>query len=305
MSREPDRSRMERLGGGSHWLRAGALAALLLAGSAGLVAGPAAAQPQAPAQIQTPRIARAVAAGTAAPRAVHDLASALAQTAAVVEATVVELGAEYNDAEGPWTRVVLRDVKAHFGRAPKQLELWQFGGVLPSGRVMVAAELPVFSKGARYVLLLRNTSWNLSPVVGLYAFRVENVDGVEALIGNDGQPLVGLDASGVSYGAAMFEPAPYDGQPAARVRAPSGARDVAGSVAVSHATRPMSRAGLVAALTQATNGATNGAKLVITGDLRERPAGGFSWRGQAVARHGQAPSDGVGAAGRDTSGGAR
>jgi hypothetical protein len=271
----------------------GAALLALAAGPRGTQAAPA----------QTPPIARAVPAGTAAPRAVADLASALAQTAAVVEGTVAELGGEYNDAEGPWTRVVLRDVKAHLGSAPRQLELWQFGGFLPNGRMMVAAELPVFSKGARYVIFLRNTAWNLSPVVGLYAFRVESVDGVEALIGSDGQPLVGLDAAGPRYGAALYEPAPYGGRAAARIQgAGIGAREVAGSAAVvGAAPAPMSRAALLAALAKELRAA----KLAVGGNLRERPAGGFSWRGQPVARHGLAPADGVGAAGRDTSGGAR
>lgn len=286
-------------GRGETW-RAVGRAALAAALGAMLSAGAAQAQPaQAP-------FARAVPAGTAAPRAVTDLASAVAQTAAVVEATVAELHHEYNDAEGPWTRVVLSDVKVHRGVAPKALELWQFGGVLPNGRLMVAAELPVFSKGQRYVLFLRNTAWNVSPVVGPLAFRVENVDGAEALVSSDGQALIGLGAQGPAYGAALFEPAPYSGAPAARLDATASATGGPAGAALTVAgdgvaARPMDRARLLAALTRVLDTQ----HLAIAGTLRERPAGGFSWRGQSVARHGQAPADGVGAAGRDTSGGAR
>jgi hypothetical protein len=270
-----------------------AIAALMIAS----LAAPASAQAQA--QAQAASIARPAPAGAPQPRAVTDLASALAQTAAVVEATVSELGAEYRDAEGPWTRVVLGDVKVHAGAAPKALELWQFGGALPNGRMMVAAELPVFVKGQRYLLLLRNTAWNVSPIVGGYALRVEQADGAEVLVTSDGQAVLGLDASGARLGGALFEPAPFDG---------SKAKAVSGGLAALRAqgAAPLDRAGFVAALQAEL--ARQGGKL--GGTFLERPAGRFQWRGQATTPHGQPNAAGGGTtldtgATRDTSGGAR
>jgi hypothetical protein len=242
-----------------------------------------------------PSLSRPAPASAPQPRAVTDLASALAQTAAVVEATVSELRDEYNDAEGPWTRVVLGDVKVHLGAAPKELALLQFGGVLPSGRMMVAAELPVFVKGARYLLLLRNTAWNVSPIVGAYALRVEKVDGAEVLVTSDGQAVVGLDAGGARLGGALFEPAPFGGGAAAAIG--GGLRALRASGAA-----PLDRARFLAAL----EAELARQKAKVEGVFLERPAGRFRWRGQAVTPHGQPNGSGSGSgAERDTSGGAR
>jgi len=238
-----------------------------------------------------PSISRPAPANAPQPYAVTDLASALAQTAAVVEATVSELRAEYSDAEGPWTRVVLGDVKVHAGAAPKALELLQFGGVLPGGGMMVAAELPVFVKGQRYLLLLRNTAWNLSPIVGAYALRVEQVDGAEVLVTSDGQAVLGLDAGGARFGVALFEPAPYGGGAAKAVA--GGLRELKALGAA-----PLDRARFLAALQAEL--ARQAVKL--GGAFLTRPAGRFQWHGQATTPHGQ--PNGTGAS-RDTSGGAR
>lgn len=243
-----------------------------------------------------PTISQPAPAAAPKARAVVDLASALAQTAAVVEATVQELRSEYRDAEGPWTRVVLSDVQVHLGALPgpaaKRLELWQFGGALPNGRLVVAAELPVFTKGKRYLLFLRNTEWNVSPVVGPWALRVESAGplGKEALFTSDGQVVLGADERGLSLGPSLYEPAPFDGS-AAPPRA-------AASPAASPAALP-DRGALLAAL----KAAMAEQKLQASGAFLERPAGRFKWRAQATTPHGQAnPAT---AAGRDLSGGAR
>lgn len=221
----------------------------------------------APAQAQSPApIARPAPASAAEPRAVTDLASALGQTAAVVEATVVELRDEYRAAEGPWTRVVLGDVKVHAGAAPRGLELWQFGGLLPNGRLMVAAELPSFVAGKRYLLFLRNTAWNLSPIVGQLALRVEKVGNVEVLVASDGQAVTGLDASGPVLGASLFASAHGRVAPAATA-----------DLAALGGAQPMDRARFLAALgRQLTVPKTP----QIAGAFLERPAGRFQWRGQ-------------------------
>jgi hypothetical protein len=271
------------------------LAATLVAliGIAAGRAGAAQAQP----------IAQPAPAGAARPRAVTDLASAVTQTAAVIEATVAELRNEYREAEGPWTRVVLRDVVVHLGGpgalggsgggGPRTLELWQFGGTLPSGRMMVAAELPVFVAGQRYVLFLRNTSWNVSPIVGELALRVEKAAGAEVLVTSAGHPVVGVTAAGPALGAALFEPAPYGGGGVAVKRGADGKE-------VAVAAGALDRRGFLAAVkTQLAQ-----QKLAVSGATLPRPSGLFQWRGQRVTPHGQGAS-GDGAAGRDLSGGVR
>jgi hypothetical protein len=223
--------------------------------------------------------------GAAPPRQISNLADAILQTSAVIEATVRDITYEFSDAEGPWTRIVLGDVTAHFGRAPTALELFQFGGQLPNQRMMAAAELPVFVRGARYVVFLRNTAWNISPVVGGLALRVENVDGNELLVASHGETVIGLGAGGVDFAEALFEPAPYSGRPAVR-----------NEVTLSSLPgRPLDRRSFVAAL-RAELDAQN---LSITGPFYDRPAGGFTWRRQAMVPHGQ-PTTG-GQAGVDTS----
>jgi hypothetical protein len=131
------------------------------------------------------------------PSAVTDLRSAMAQTAVVLEGRVSDVRYEYNRRDGPWTSVILSDVRAHFGSAPEQVEIRQFGGPLPDGRTLVVAELPEFTAGERYVVFLRNTAWNLSPVVGDLAFRVEALGAGEALVTAEGLAVTGVSPRGV------------------------------------------------------------------------------------------------------------
>src|SRR5262245_57684441 len=94
----------------------------------------------APPSLAYARVSQHAPAGAAEPRAVTDLASAVGQTAAVVEGTVSEVHYEFSDEDGPWTRIVLGDVQHHLGSASGKLgklELRQFGGLLPNGRMMV------------------------------------------------------------------------------------------------------------------------------------------------------------------------
>lgn len=280
------------------WSRAALAGAALSLTSAIPAGAQAPARATAPAPNAPPAsIARAAPASAPKARAVVDLASALAQTAAVVEGTVRELRAEYNDAEGPWTRIVLGDVQVHLGALPKaeggsparSLELWQFGGSLPNGRLVVAAELPVLLKGKRYLLFLRNTEWNVSPIVGPWALRVEPLGSGEALVTSDGQAVLGAGEAGLTLGAALFEPAPLDG---------SAAKPRPAATATAAASLP-DRAALLRALAAAMTAQ----RLQASGIFLPRPAGRFHWRGQAVAPHGQVNSSA--AAGRDTSGGPR
>jgi hypothetical protein len=246
----------------------------------------------APPALTYARVAQPAPAGAAEPRAVTDLASATSQTAAVIEGTVSEIHHEFSDEDGPWTRIVLGDVQHHLGSASGKLgklELRQFGGLLPNGRRMVAAELPIFVQGQRYLVFLRNTAWNLSPVVGSLALRVDSVGGTEVLVNSDGHPVVEVGPGGPGFGAALFEPIRYTGP--AIVQKPGALAALA--------MRPL---GLRAFL-EALQVELDGQGLRVGGAFLDHPAGNFRWRGQAVTPHGQPqPAAGAGRAEIDTSG---
>ena len=213
--------------------------------------------------------AQAVRSGNQA-MAVSDLESAISQTAAVVEGWVTDIKYDYSDEEGPWTRVTISDVHAHFGTAPASLELRQFGGPLPDGRMIVAAELPVFVVGKQYIVFLRNTAWNVSPVVGDLAYRVETVDRSEVLVNSDGLAVTSVDRQGVGIGPALFE---------GPDRAGTSSKALVSSLQGLES-RPLDRQRFVAAL-----GETLGARrLSVAGTFGDRPAGQFKWRGQQTAR---------------------
>ena len=134
-----------------------------------------------------------------------DLQSVAKQTAAVVEAWVSEISYDYSEERGPWTTVKLSNVHAHFGEAPASFEIRHFGGPLPDGRTIVIAELPVFVRGKEYVLFLRSGGWNVSPVVGDYALRVEKIDNKEVLVNSDGQAVTEVTSRGVDVGPTLFD----------------------------------------------------------------------------------------------------
>jgi hypothetical protein len=203
------------------------------------------------------------------PEAVVDLQSTVRQTAAIVEGTVARIDHDYSEAEGPWTRVTLADVKAHFGNAPDTLELRHFGGPLPNGRAVVAAELPAFVAGKRYVVFLRNTAWNLSPVVGELALRAESFGGREVLVNSDGLAVTGIGKRGVEFGSALFENLPFDGSAPKALK-----RSLA---AMPH--QPLDRNAFVQAMASAVS--TNG--LAVGGTFYGQPAGEFKWRANGTS----------------------
>jgi len=210
------------------------------------------------------------------PFPVKDLQSAIAQTAAIVEGEVSDIQYDYSEENGPWTRVLLSNVKPHLGAAPKRIELRQFGGRLPDGRMVVAAELPAFVKGKHYIVFLRNTKWNLSPVVGDLALRVENVNGVEVLVNSDGQAVSGISSRGVEVGPTLFEGLELDGTP------PQARPEKL----LDFASQPLDRRGFMEAL----NASLGTKSLKITGTFSPHPAGEFKWRNQRTAQSTQHPA---------------
>src|SRR5262245_37586181 len=152
------------------------------------------------------------------PRPIVDLQSIVDQTAAGVEGVVTDIRYDYSDEEGPWTRVILSGVQSQFDSAPTVLEIRHFGGPLPDGSLLVAAELPGFVPGKPYIVFLRNTAWNLSPVVGDLALRVETVGGTEVLVSSDGLAVMQIDRDGVVLGPALFGSPDLDGTPPKALR---------------------------------------------------------------------------------------
>lgn len=103
----------------------------------------------------------------------------------------------------------------------------QAGGDLPDGTRLTASHIVEFSRGERYVLFLRNTSWRLSPIVGSYAFRVD-ATGPELLVARDGGVVQGFSGAGIAISEPVFGQSASNGLVAAsRVRAtPPGAQSV-------------------------------------------------------------------------------
>lgn len=245
----------------------------------------------------------------ARPAPVTSMASALRQTAAIVEGLVTDIRYEFSEADGPWTVVTLSGVKAHVGTAPNVLQIRHFGGRLPNGRMMVAAELPVFVKGKPYVVFLRNTAWNLSPVVGDLALRVETVGEAQVLVNSDGQPVVGVGAQGVRTGRALFDGPQLDGSaPPLLAKAKAGHAEPAAAAApqpqqvgvaaeaapgpAAAGEQPLTPAAFLARM----NGMMVAEKAAVGGTFYELPAGAFRWRAQPTSQAPgkQAPPGGPG-----------
>ena len=224
-------------------------------------------------QAQDVRIPLPLAPGKLAPA--DDLRAAVSQTAAIVEGLVTDIQYDYSEEQGPWTRVILSKVRAISGDAPETIELRHFGGLLPKGALMVAAELPVFVRDRQYVVFLRNTSWNVSPVVGDFAFRVDTVDNAEVVVNSDGQPVIQLSTRGIEFGPTIFDAFDTDG---------SAPKAITGSLrAIDY--KPLDRATFTTSLIRTLDAQG----LRATGAFIEKPTGEFNWRLQAASASPLAP----------------
>ena len=136
---------------------------------------------------------------------IHNGLSAIAQTSAIVEATLDRTAVEYAPGTGPWTRFEFSNVAVHRGDfSGETLSFVQQGGLLPDGRLMVLSHVPRFIAGERYLIFLRNTSWHLSPVVGEYAFRMAYEAGRQLLIGQNEGAVVGAGEKGIRLSEPLF-----------------------------------------------------------------------------------------------------
>lgn len=198
------------------------------------------------------------------PQAVNDLPSAIDQTAVVVEGVVSNIDYEYSAESGPWTVVTLSSTTTHLGKAPTQVKIRQFGGVLPNGRRLVVAEHADFFQGKRYVVFLRNTAWNLSPVVGQLALRVETVEGREVLVNDAGQAVTGVGPSGLEFSRAIFQRADTaSASPATVANVPEG-----------EVRQTLDRSQFISSL----RGTLQRQGLNLKGEFFDYPAGEFNWR---------------------------
>lgn len=201
---------------------------------------------------------------------VDDLQSAAKQTAAIVDGIVADIQYDYSEQDGPWTTVILSKARAIAGSAPDTIAIRQFGGPLPNGGLMVAAELPVFVRDKEYIVFLRNTEWNVSAVVGDLAFRVDTVDNTQVLVDSDGAPVLQVGAFGFELGSPLFEGPQRDG---------SAPKPAEGGLKALGGRRPLDLPSFAKSLD--ANLSAQG--LRIAGRFFEKPAGGFNWRGQQAA----------------------
>ena len=199
--------------------------------------------------------------------------SAVRQTAAIAEGVVSDIQYDYSEAEGPWTTVILTNVRAIAGDVAPTVAIRQFGGPLPNGALMVAAELPVFVLGKEYVVFLRNTEWNVSPVVGDYALRVEKADSGEVLVNSDGQPVTQIGPAGFNFGPTLFEPFEQAGV------APKAIADSFSTLRLA-AIQPLDRERFTTSLRSTLDAQA----LQVSGQFIAKPAGGFNWRAQQAIR---------------------
>lgn len=153
------------------------------------------------------------------PRPAQSLEEMIAQTAAVVEASVEDVQADYDEAEGPRTVTTLSRITVHIGAlgsaTPTSIPIRSFGGALPDGREVFATHVPSFLPGKRYLVFLRNTAWTLSPVTFGLAFRLETIGDVPVLVDPQGRLVQGITERGPWTTTPLFVEPPGGGLAAA------------------------------------------------------------------------------------------
>jgi hypothetical protein len=129
-----------------------------------------------------------------------DVRALASHTAAVIDGEVVDVEFTHSASEGPWTLVRLAGVRTLIGaRQPAKVTLRIEGGFLPSGDLVIADDQPVFAKGKRYVLFLRNDEWMDWPVISSLVLRVDRIAGREVLVNQQELPVVGFSAAGLEF----------------------------------------------------------------------------------------------------------
>ena len=154
-----------------------------------------------------------------------------------------------------------------FGDAPSTVEIRHFGGPLPNGRLMVAAELPVFVRGKEYIVFLRNRRGTSHRSSATSRCAWSRSDGGEVLVNSDGQAVTRVGAGGVDFGPTLFDASATRRFGAkALVNSPAELRAASRSTGERSSSRSK------------TSLAAQG--LTVAGKFADRPAGAFRWRGQ-------------------------
>src|SRR6188768_1227486 len=137
---------------------------------------------------------------------VTDAQSALRQTAALVEATLIHKTTEFSESTGPWTRYEFEKVIVHRGSIGDKptLVFYQEGGFYPDGRRLVVSSVPELVEGESYVLFLRNTSWRTTPIVGDLAFRIVTEEDRQFLVDTHERPIRAFSEHGVHLAPPAF-----------------------------------------------------------------------------------------------------
>ncbi|MDI1428312.1 hypothetical protein [Polyangium sorediatum] len=142
------------------------------------------------------------------PSPADTLAAVLRQTAAVIEGDVEDVSFHFDEVEGPRTVATLTNLSVHLGSlgasAPNSVEIRSFGGYLPDGREIVATHVPELVAGKRYVLLLRNTEWTLSPIAFGHVFRLDTLGKTRALVDAYGRLVTGVGATEILTGPQLW-----------------------------------------------------------------------------------------------------
>jgi hypothetical protein len=119
------------------------------------------------------------------------LCAGLRRTSTIVTGRVDTVSYTFDEApdEGPREVVRFNDVNVVAGTGgvvggPVMVRLRR--GFFPDGRFVDVSEMPVFTVGRRYLLLLPNHTWLIEPVGTANTFRIETVDQREILVDQEG-----------------------------------------------------------------------------------------------------------------------
>lgn len=231
--------------------------------------------------------------GVPEPSATPTLLSVLGQAAAVVEGVVSKIDFTYTDAEGPWTVVTLSQVSGLLGTVPSEIQLRIVGGPKPDGKWLKVSNHPVFVLKEKYVVVLRNTRWHLSPILNNLALRETTFEGAEVLVDSSGGLVTGVSSSGVEISSPVFEAPMLNGStvptlaPQANISAASTPifngkavpADAAQGNAASGAKSKLNRDQFLSAL----QGEAAARGVSVSGRFYDQPADGDDWRNSPVA----------------------
>ncbi len=172
-----------------------------------------------------------------APPSPSPAGASIRKGAALVRGSVIAIKSAYDPAGGPRTEYTFKIGNVYEGSVPSEEIVLSFlGGYLPDGRFLTVSDVPILAEGRSYLALLAADSAFFSPVVPDYLFAVEDVEGEEALIGEDGRGLAAITVLGPRFGEQpLFEEPHFDGKgfrSAVRLQTPERERTLTVSGAV-------------------------------------------------------------------------